>query len=672
MVENPEDPPLHNHTLHDKLVNMDGFEYMLLPGRDEDIFGKVYTCKKHALVKSKAVGTVFVVVMDWSKESMTRLHNACANQDKPLRNRGEINAKGFFIALPEWNDFVVWRTKWGAGEEKDDFVKSWSNSIKDYDSQEQSGMRGLRGELYGPKEQHRQGHGGSQRNLEGPAVNSKRYGRRLDDLGDLQKRLLARGAQCGVRGLAKVDGQWKENVRTQAEVSNCARVGCDENLFWASAQLNIASLDHVPNEVSSVVPVKGGNELREKRKAPGLIHDIGQSGGPHNDGGDHEGMVSHMMNWSEPRADVYEEYFTIFDLGCCWRLDELCSIYFSGLYYHSGASAIPKDDFDGASTYTRMTLIMYPSARELEGDSQVAMGFIPMEPRHGLLTLNVEMRNFASHAYADRGLTTYGNYIADGLSFMTEQSYLNHLSRNFLCFVTYMIRQAPMDGLVRVDKEKFLSAFSMRDGNVQIGTQPWELGPGWTGDDVRIGKIYENDFDAMSEEECLQLWNSDTGSDLPFGNKGIRLQREVWKEYKMQAMQVLPICHASGEVDEVDSIRHGNYRRIIRDQAMRKAQSKVQNQVKKAVKGQIKRASSKRVNVKGKVKIGVGRKQGEHNMEEIEVDREDVRVTKASLGASDGKGKKPDGVTVGQLVPPPTSGSPFNAGYQPFVSFPAI
>lgn len=72
-----------------------------------------------------------------------------------------------------------------------------------------------------------------------------------------------------MRGLAKVDGRWKENVRTQAEVSNCARVGCDENLFWASAQLNIASLDHVPNEVSSVVPVKGGNELREKRKAPG-------------------------------------------------------------------------------------------------------------------------------------------------------------------------------------------------------------------------------------------------------------------------------------------------------------------------------------------------------------------------------------------------------------------
>ncbi|KAJ3886376.1 hypothetical protein GG344DRAFT_81764 [Lentinula edodes] len=441
MVENPEDSPLHNHTVHDKLVNMDGFEYMLLPGRDEDIFGKVYTCKKHSLVKSKAVGTVFVVVMDWSKESMTRLHNACANQDKPLRNRGEINAKGFFIALPEWNDFVVWRNKWGTGEEKDDFVKSWSNSIKDYDSQEQSGMRGLRGELYGPKEQHRQGRGGvqiermrymkpvrgssrsyllsvsnqSQRNLEGPAVNSKRYSQRLDDLGDLQRRLLARGAQCGVRGLAKVDGQWKENVRTQAEMSNCVRVGCDENLFWASAQLNIASLDHVPNEVSSVVQVKGSNKLREKGKAPGedmswilgeilncfipsnegLIHDIGQSGGPHNNGSDHEGMVSHMMNWSEPRADIYEEYFTIFDSGCCWRLDELCSIYFSGLHYHSGASAIPKDNFDGGSTYTRMTLIMYPSARELEGDSQVVMGFIPMEPRHGLLTLNVEMRNFA-------------------------------------------------------------------------------------------------------------------------------------------------------------------------------------------------------------------------------------------------------------------------------------
>lgn len=73
--------------------------------------------------------------------------------------------------------------------------------------------------------------------------------------------------------------------------------------------------------------------------------------------------------------------------------------------------------------------------------------------------------------------------------------------------------------------------------------------------------------------------------------------------------------------------------------------------------------------------LGVGRKQGEHNMEKrIEVDREEVRVTKASVGASDrgdGKGwkdielvqsctliwalvgEKPDGVAVGRLVPPP-------------------
>jgi hypothetical protein len=123
------------------------------------------------------------------------------------------------------------------------------------------------------------------------------------------------------------------------------------------------------------------------------IKDLGPFGVPHNDTGDNEAGLTHMQNMTRPHPNVETEWFTIIDLGCCWRLDELCSIFFSGVHYHSGSNAVAKEGFDEMKPYTRITLIMYPSGHELDGDSRIAFAGIDVDSRSGLFRISPKIRN---------------------------------------------------------------------------------------------------------------------------------------------------------------------------------------------------------------------------------------------------------------------------------------
>ncbi|KAJ3792224.1 hypothetical protein GGU11DRAFT_750336 [Lentinula aff. detonsa] len=111
----------------------------------------------------------------------------------------------------------------------------------------------------------------------------------------------------------------------------------------------------------------------------------------------------------------------------------------------------------------------------------------------------------------------------------------------------------------------------MRSGNERIGADQWEMGPGWTGEDTRVGKEYIEDFSKLSDKEWIQLWNSDTFSDTLFGNEAVPAQKAEWAEYRKKAMSVLPICHATNELIDIDEPHHHNYRRMIRTSATRAA-----------------------------------------------------------------------------------------------------
>ncbi|KAJ3710315.1 hypothetical protein C8R42DRAFT_729458 [Lentinula raphanica] len=529
---------------------------------------------------------------------MLRRHQVFANQRETLGSRKDILAKGFLVAKPSDNVYVAWRDQFGTGEEKDDLVKTWAMALSEHPEDLLKRMSEGRDRMYGPKEREYNGPGGieiermkalkpikgakrayamgvsnqSQRDLEGPASNSKRSGIMMCEGEELQREILAVVAEANVIGLSKVDSRLKEKMDRQAEMTNCPRIGSIKNKYWTSAQLNVASMND-EKEVED-----GGIQLRRRHKKEGSgesarkIADIGQFGGPHLDGGDHEGIPTAMKVLTRGNQHIEAEYFTIFDLGLSWELEEFATIYFSGLHYHSGAAAVPKATFDPQEmVYTRSTLIMYPSAHEIEGDSQVALGFIPKDTMGGLLTLNKEMRDFDSHAYDTNGISAYANYIADGLGVMDDQSYLDHFSRNMLMFMLYMARQAPREGLLRIDTGRFLSSFTMRSGQERIEASPWERGPGWTGEDTRVGKKYAEDFSKLSEEELRQLWNTDSKSDTIYGNTWIATQREEWEEHRRMMMSSIPICHATGEAEQVDTNQHSSHRRIIRDSATRTA-----------------------------------------------------------------------------------------------------
>ncbi|KAJ3792223.1 hypothetical protein GGU11DRAFT_750335 [Lentinula aff. detonsa] len=310
MVHRLASPPRDESVEGDRIeVDMTGYRRVLLPGRDEEVFGQVWATDRHVLVKDKNPGTIYVVVLDWSRESMLRLHKASANEHETLGTEQEILKKGFFIAMPEKNDFIVWRSKYGSGEEKDDYIKSWS--MKDHSEEHLSVMDNIQSDLYGPVEDEYEGPGGiaietlcdlkpvkgskrayilgvsnqSQRNLEGPAHNSKQLGRSLDKGGELQKRLLACSVKGNVVGLSKVDSSLTRHLDNQAELTNCARIGSIDNRYWTGAQLNVGSLEREPGNVDKG---KGSGKDGDKDKGrtlniDGNIKDIGQFGGPHED-----------------------------------------------------------------------------------------------------------------------------------------------------------------------------------------------------------------------------------------------------------------------------------------------------------------------------------------------------------------------------------------------------
>ncbi|KAJ3834458.1 hypothetical protein EV361DRAFT_871388 [Lentinula raphanica] len=172
----------------------------------------------------------------------------------------------------------------------------------------------------------------SQRDLKGPASNSKKIGIIMCEGEELQREILAVIAEANVIGLSKVNSRLKEKMDCHAEMTNCPRIGSIKNKYWTSAQLNVASMNdekEVEDDKHYSNPTPGGIQLRRRHKKGGSeesekklkyylarkIADIEQFEGPHLDEGDHEGIPTAMKVLTRENQHIEAEYFTIFDLG---------------------------------------------------------------------------------------------------------------------------------------------------------------------------------------------------------------------------------------------------------------------------------------------------------------------------------------------------------------------
>ncbi|KAJ3964123.1 hypothetical protein EV361DRAFT_980594 [Lentinula raphanica] len=243
--------------------------------------------------------------------------------------------------------------------------------------------------------------------------------------------------------------------------------------------------------------------------------------------------------------------------------------------------------------------------------------------------------------------------MADGANFMDDQSFLNHIARNYLCLLTYLIRQAPREKLLRIDKDRLLSAFTMRSGGTRIAADSWELGPGWTGEDTEVGREYPQDFDTMSEEELRRLWNTDRMSETIYGNEAMEKQRKDWAEARKRAVAALPVCHATGEANEGGELVGHHYRRVLRDSATRRARrnperdptkedgQKKKTGIKKKTEGNGKSKKKEKKDNKSKKGYAAGG-DGGRDKDRRQVDGDDDDGYGADLsGEEDGFGNRP-------------------------------
>src|SRR5271163_4464697 len=108
-------------------------------------------------------------------------------------------------------------------------------------------------------------------------------------------------------------------------------------------------------------------------KAATLNGSLGTFGTAHIDTGDNAGSPIAMTIISEPHPDVDEEFFYVLDFGIAWSMEELSTIYFSGLHFHGGSVAryhtAPQANNE---IFYRLTLIAYLPTQILNAKDSVA------------------------------------------------------------------------------------------------------------------------------------------------------------------------------------------------------------------------------------------------------------------------------------------------------------
>lgn len=143
------------------------------------------------------------------------------------------------------------------------------------------------------------------------------------------------------------------------------------------------------------------------------------------------------------------------------------------------------------------------------------------------------------------------NYMTDGLALTDDKTYLNVAARQLLQLVTHFVRQAPLQSGFRVDRKLFLSSLSSIVDNVRTAADDWELGPGWTGEDTKVGKTYSEVSD-LSDEDLHLLHVSDTNPTAPYGNSALLKQQEEWNQLQQKYARFIPLCHVTKETSIKD------------------------------------------------------------------------------------------------------------------------
>lgn len=179
---------------------------------------------------------------------------------------------------------------------------------------------------------------------------------------------------------------------------------------------------------------------------------------------------------------------------------------------------------------------------------------------------------------SEQGHCTQATWAADGGSSLTPEGQITQFSRLLTQAIVYFARQLPPAMLPRVDKTMAMKMVSVVVNNKRITADDWELGPGWTGEDVRVGKDYTELVKSLNAEaledlparDLALLCNSDAMTQVPFNNNLLQDATDEWSAHLSKSKECIPVCVvADGDEDEsllggriVIQARRGKYMHI--------------------------------------------------------------------------------------------------------------
>ncbi|KAH6907178.1 hypothetical protein BKA70DRAFT_1223557 [Coprinopsis sp. MPI-PUGE-AT-0042] len=383
------------------------------------------------------------------------------------------------------------------------------------------------------------------RNMDAPHKGRKTMAERLSSRGKLMKALAKIGAKAGMAGMHRGPAGMKHLVKQRADYLNIPSIGHEDNAFFPTFQLNVAS-------------------AVQSKDVSTLDSSLGKYGTIHPDCGDTAASVTAMTCLSKPHPDVDPDIFFIQDFGIAIVFQEFDVLYFCGLRYHGGTQPRYRDERTSDEEYNRLTLIGYPSSKFYDQPSSSAFASLPGQPR--VLKIFGEMKDYMNHRPVPRTRNEQATYVTDGEALMEAQSHLDYIARGLLQMAAHCVDEAPKHLQLRVDKDLFLRSFSAIIDQVRCSARSWPLGPGWTGSDTVIGKRYktdEFDFSTMNAQELQSVHNTDKRSNIPYGNVAAHALAKQWKDHAVDFSESIPLCMASDLSRIGDYEPNPNFRRNV-------------------------------------------------------------------------------------------------------------
>ncbi|EAU82155.1 hypothetical protein CC1G_11345 [Coprinopsis cinerea okayama7 len=544
-----------------------------LPNRP-DCLPRIEKVNAHPLVSGKS-GPVYIVHGTSNRDKCKTLLQSLRSVKIP-KSSNEARKNGWLILDPDDDPRVIWTDD---DRGAPDCMKLWFLSKKDCTPEEVQGAEQLVQEIVGDVDENgltqyerdprcsSSGKGGrcyslstthqDNKDIEAPFKGRKCFGRPLDGHDKITKKLLEFTSYRSMQCLEKGPAAFVNNIKSRSEMVNLPRIGHESNTAFPAFQLNIATAE-MPGQTNET----------------GGLRELGTAGEVHGDIKDCVGGISAITCYSEDRQDVEEDVLYFLELGVGFILRRLVTACFSGMNLHRGSAVQFKQSAGNhPRRHFRIVAVGYPPMHHLEASSSSALAMVPSTKREGggeehpkgskhvtteVLKLFKEMKQFRIPDFPAYRPEAQATYLSQSRAISTAMSYGNHASRSIVTLVSYLISQVDPSLQMRFDRDRLLSSFSWvvpneemgeAGGYVRVCADPWTTGPGWTGDDVRIGKKYEDTFDAMSYEELVLKRNTDAGGTVPYGNQTAAAVDSAWNRQLDDMTPTFPVCVLSGETE---------------------------------------------------------------------------------------------------------------------------